>query len=63
MKLIDYWRESLSSLSSSESTAVSTKITKIGFAGAGWPATGGKMYSIVVKSGMSSAGSCYSLIC
>lgn len=60
IKLIDCCRESLSSDSSSLDTAVSTRIMKMGLRLAVWL---GRMYSMVVKSGISSAGSCWGAMC
>jgi hypothetical protein len=55
MKLIDYYSESFSSASSSLKIAVSTIIIKIGLV-LGFDLVSGRMYSIVLNSGISSAG-------
>lgn len=55
-----YYKESFNSVSSSLGNAVSTNRMKIGFK---LPVYVGKMYSIVVKSGINSAGSCAGAIC
>lgn len=59
MKLIDCYNESFNSASSSLWTAVSTTSKKIGLV-LGLVFVSGKMYSMVVNSLMSSAGSVYS---
>ena len=59
MKFIDCWRESFSSASSSLYTQVSTISKKIGLA-FGVYLFSGRIYSIVVNSAISSAGSDYS---
>jgi len=60
MKLMDYWSESFSSASSSLGTDVSTISKKMGLLACWF--WFGKMYSMVVKSWMSSAGSWASLM-
>ena len=61
MKFNDYCNESLSSASSSLSTDVSTMMIKIGLV---WLACtfDGRIYSMVVKFCMSSAGRVYSVM-
>lgn len=61
IKLIDYYSESFSSANSSLCTAVSTINIKIGLV-FGFDLVSGMIYSIVLKSGMSSAGRVYSEI-
>lgn len=55
MKLIDCYKESFNSASSSLCTAVSTIRIKMGLV-FGLDLDSGRMYSIVLNSGMSSAG-------
>jgi hypothetical protein len=55
INVIDYYSESLSSASSSDCTQVSTTNKKMGLAFGDYLVSG-KIYSIVVNSGINSAG-------